>query len=134
MPAIQVSAHDLGAWVRRQLADPGADTVHITRVIIQELSRAIPNGPNDAASGMDLSEPPDTGSREWDAFIEGAVAHVMHARGMKAPSRTRRTSLDENWTPNDLYSPAWHAINALTTPVELLDKRIVFTRENFARL
>lgn len=120
------------------LQEPTVDTVHITRVITQTLTAWLPASSHaDVSSGVEslAAEPPETGDPKWDALIEGAVAYLMHVHALTPPSWTRRTSLEEGgWAPNDIYSDEWHVINVLSTPVELLDKGIVFASENFRRL
>lgn len=83
-----------------------------------------------------LAEPTiSTGTPQWDALIEGIVAHLLHCRGLKSPEWTRNTRLDESWAPNEhLSDSSWHLLNFVSTPVELLDKHIVFARVNLERL
>lgn len=128
------SAKDIGDWVRDELANPEPDSIHISRVITQEIGRWFAVGFN-ADDIVAVADPPvDSGSPQWDALVEGIVAHLFHVRGLRAPAWTKNTQLEEGWAPNDIYSLDWHLLNVLSTPVELLDKGVIFARQNLDRL
>lgn len=126
-----------------RLHDPDVDAVHVVRVLTHTLPACF--GTCTAAyNALDetrltqisdrVADAPETGDDRWNALIEGAVAHLMHAHDMAAPPWTNHTSLAEGWAPTNIYSDDWHIINVMTTPVELLEKGIVLSHENFRRL
>lgn len=130
------TAQNLGDWVGRELTCQEPDTVHITRVITHEICRWFNNGLTEDDMAVVASQPADTGSPQWNALIEGVVAHHFHARGMQSPAWTGRTKLDVGWAPNDHLTPdlGWHILNVFSTPVELLDKGVIFARQNLVTL
>lgn len=130
------SAGDLGEWVQAELSRAEPDTVHITRVITQEIGRWFTQGLSDDDIRAVAAPAADTGSKQWDALIEGVVSHQLHVRDILAPDWTRRTKLDAGWAPNEHLTRdlRWHILNVFSTPVELLDKGVVFARENLSRL
>lgn len=132
-----VSAADIGDWVRRELGTPQPDTVHISRVITQELGRWFDEETSPRELDAIAADPVDTGDPRWDALIEGIVSRGFHLRGQQPPPAwTKRTRLDVGWGPNQHLSPGInrHLANALDTPVELLHKGVIFSRRNLTRL
>lgn len=130
------TAADIGDWVRQELAAPQPDTVHITRVITQELGRWFNRETQQHELEDIAADPANTGDPRWDALIEGIVSRGFHLRQQQPPAWTKRTRLDVGWAPNQHLTPDInrHLANALDTPVELLHKGVIFSRRNLARL
>ncbi len=130
------TAARLGDWVRQELAVPLPDSVHITRVITQELGRWFNSETADSELEAVSNQPAYTGDPRWDALIEGIVSRGFHLRQQQPPAWTKRTRLDVGWAPNQHLTPDInrHLVNALDTPVELLHKGVIFSRENLVRL
>lgn len=96
------SAQNLGSWICSELASVDVDTVHITRVITQELDRWVKAGLTDDEVTQLTRDPADTGDDRWDALIEGLVARHLHLRELPAPAWTSRTQLPDDergWSP-----------------------------------
>lgn len=129
------TAHDLAAWVRAELESEQPDTKHAIRVLTREIDRWFNNNLSDTQI-LDLAaEPAGTGDDHWTALIEGIVAHKLHCRGLKAPAWTKRTRLEVGgWDPYRVRDDGWFRINIFATPVELLDKGIVFPRQELELL
>lgn len=130
------TAASLGDWVRHELAEPEPDSVHIARVITQELGRWFDAETSERELASVADQPVNTGDSRWDALVEGIVARGFHLRKQQPPAWTKRTRLDVGWAPNQHLTPDInrHLINALDTPVELLHKGVIFSRENLVRL
>lgn len=125
------SAASIGRWVSRELSSPRPEPLHAVRVITREIDRWFNNELATADIAELAAEPVDTGDRRWDALIEGIVARKLHERRMVAPSWTRRTRLEVGWHPYEdvIRDPDWYRLDVFRTPVELLDKGVIFPRE-----
>ncbi|MEI6624447.1 MAG: hypothetical protein WCP28_21360 [Actinomycetes bacterium] len=128
------SAHDLGNWVRKELASERPDAKHALRVIARETDRWFTHGlsPHDIA-GL-ASEPARTGDVRWDALIEGVVAYRLHLAGMAAPPWCLTTRLDEGWDPYDTPSIGWRLLDMFETPAELLHKGVTLSHRSMELL
>ena len=123
-------AADIGAWVRAELTAKEPDTDFILRVIARETDRWF-NG-SDFDPGL-VEQPVATGSRQWDALIEGVVAYRMNLAGFKPPEWTYRTSLEVGWNPREPVNDSgigWAILDMFETPAELLEKGVTFSRRN----
>jgi len=126
----------IGEWVRAELAKPGFDPIFAMRVIIKEISELF------RSSGLDaqlviiekISEPPQTGSPQWNAFLEGIVAYQCSMYGIRPPKWTKRTVLDVGWNPmDDSEFPSrvdWALRDTFDTPAPILEKGITLSRRN----
>jgi hypothetical protein len=130
------TARGLGNWVRHELNLPEPDRAHIVRVITQETGRWAAARLPETAIARAVAEAPNTGSDQWDALIEGVVAHQLDRLGIRRPAWTYRTSLAQGWAPNSdvVADDRWYVLDVFHTPVELLEKGVILARHNLARL
>ena len=129
-----VSTRALGLFVQSELAGRG-DIHFAVRNITNEISRWHSCGLSLEELRLLTESPPDSGDPRFDALIEGIVAHKFHGEGYSAPDWCQNTKLEETWAPfgDVIIDDDWYLMGVLLTPVELLDKRIVFNRSNLNR-
>jgi hypothetical protein len=118
---------DLAEWVRQELRAATPEIDHIIRVLTREVARWFRSDNIDIQS-LD-GTPGSTGSHRWDAMIEALVAYQCHIHHLGAPSWTRKTRIEEGWFPRDslIKNQGDYVLTIFETPVEFLDKGIVFS-------
>lgn len=131
------TAHELGEWVRQELATRDPDTKHVLRVLARETDRWF----NHDLAATDIaalaSHPAQTGDPRWDALIEGVVAYRFHLAEIPVPQWCTVTRLDEGWDPygdSPTADLGWRLLDMFETPVELLDKGVTLSRRSMELL
>ena len=129
------SAREISRIVAQEM-DSHRDVHFAVRTITNEIHRWFASRASLDRVKELVSQEPDSGDERFDALIEGIVAVMFRAKKLTVPRWTTRTKLASHWAPwgDIVRDDEWYAQSVLFTPVELLDKGIVFDRKNLVRL
>lgn len=125
------SAASLGTWLRRELRD-GASNDHLCRVITRETDRWFKNDLEAHEIEELVAAPAVVGDPHWDALLQGVVAWRLQAASVSVPEWATTARLDVAWAPYDatIRDDGWYTISVLNTPAAILDRGVVFDRNN----
>lgn len=130
-----VSTKQIGQLLRAELDQESPNPDFMARTVTNEIWRWNKLEVTDSEL-IDLCDvPPLSGDARWDAFVEGLVAREFNVRGLLRPDWTNVTRLNEAWAPYEdtVTDAGWHVLSVLHTPVELLDRGVVFDVANLVR-
>jgi hypothetical protein len=127
------SPKTLSKFIKKELKGKN-DVDLMLRVIGTQLSRIINKHSNlnkDELTYLMNIKPIPTGSKKWDALLEGCVKYMCHKKyHIRPPNWTNKTTLDsafiprkEQETSNYLYTDLWYF-----TPVELMNKGVLVSK------
>lgn len=116
--------------------DPADDPVYNSRFITNEMDHWYKRKLTGRERRALVWRSASTGDERWDALLQGLVARFCDVAGLEVPYWATVARADPVWSPYGevLRDDGWYLMSVMMTPVELLDRGVVFDRKNLVRI